>query len=356
MGPGSSAVRTTRPGQSSSRRTSAATPASPVFATSTTGRSPSPRPSEARRIQASNAAITASPSGNTSGWSHSAEVRTMTSGRYGSKLPAYSSASTTNSTPDPRRAVAAIPMPVMEAGRSAPTNAPGSPPAPTSAWTSQPEVVLFPCVPATAISTRPAAASATTCCQGSSGIPRARAARSSGLSGSIAVSALVTASRPGCGSRVTWAASWVAGDHDPGRIQRRRVLRGSPGVASIDLGARPGGEQRRRRGARALGSHHVDAFSGPDRPRRSGGLESGADLGRAAHAHARSSRTLTQVPPVPPARGASPGPPRRSRACSRRDPRATGTAGPPPGRARRRRHTRGPPAWTRSLHRGPPPP
>ncbi len=103
----------------------------PVFATSTTGRSSSPRASAARRIQDSNAAITASPSAKTSGWSHSAEVRTTTSGRYGSKLPAYSSASTTNATPGPRRAVAAIPIPVRAAGSSAPTNAPGSPPAPT---------------------------------------------------------------------------------------------------------------------------------------------------------------------------------------------------------------------------------
>ena len=38
-------------------------------------------------------------------------------------------------------------------------------------WTSQPAVVLLPCVPATATSVRPTAASATTCCHGSSGIP-----------------------------------------------------------------------------------------------------------------------------------------------------------------------------------------
>ena len=35
-------------------------------------------------------------SAKTSGWSHSADVRTASAGRYGSKLPAYSSASTTN--------------------------------------------------------------------------------------------------------------------------------------------------------------------------------------------------------------------------------------------------------------------
>ena len=49
-----------------------------------------------RRIQRSNASTTASSSAKTSGWSHSADVRIAIAGRYGSKLPAYSSASTTN--------------------------------------------------------------------------------------------------------------------------------------------------------------------------------------------------------------------------------------------------------------------
>ena len=70
--------------------------------------------------------------------------------------------------------------PVSDDGRSAPTKADGSAPAATSAWTSQPAVVLLPCVPATATSVRPTAASATTCCHGSTGIPAARAAASSG--------------------------------------------------------------------------------------------------------------------------------------------------------------------------------
>ena len=64
------------------------------------------------------------------------------------------------------RAVAGGP-PVTEVGSSAPTNAAGSCPAATSTCTSQPAVVLLPCVPATATSGRPAAASATTCCHGS---------------------------------------------------------------------------------------------------------------------------------------------------------------------------------------------
>jgi hypothetical protein len=59
--------------------------------------------------------------------------------------------------------------PVTPAGSNAPTKAAGSAPTPVSAWTSQPDVVLFPCVPATPISVRPNAASATTCCHGSIG-------------------------------------------------------------------------------------------------------------------------------------------------------------------------------------------
>ena len=61
------------------------------------------------RTHASNASSTASSSAKTSGWSHSALSSTATAGRYGSKLPAYSSASTTNSSPAPQRAVAGGP-------------------------------------------------------------------------------------------------------------------------------------------------------------------------------------------------------------------------------------------------------
>ena len=82
--------------------------------------------------------------------------------------------------PSPRRAVAGDPA------RSAPRAAaprrtpPGPCPPAASTWTSQPEVVLLPCVPATATSVRPAAASATTCCHGSSGMPGRAPPRSSG--------------------------------------------------------------------------------------------------------------------------------------------------------------------------------
>src|SRR5207247_11082940 len=76
-------------------------------------------------------------------------------------------------------------------------------PAEARTWTSQPAVVLLPWVPATPMSVRPTAASATTFCHGSIGIRASRAAASSGWSGAIAVSALVTARRSGGGVRRT---------------------------------------------------------------------------------------------------------------------------------------------------------
>ena len=77
------------------------TPRSPTLATSVGG---SPVGAPLRPIQPSNAATTAASSANTSGWSHSALIRTAMAGRYGSKLPAYSSASTTKSRLRPIRA------------------------------------------------------------------------------------------------------------------------------------------------------------------------------------------------------------------------------------------------------------
>ena len=172
----------------------------------------------------------------------------------------------------------------------------GSRPAAASRWTSQPDVVLLPWVPATATSVRPNAASATTCCHGSSGIPAARAAASSGLSGSMAVSALVTARRSGCGERVTCAGSWRACEHDPERVERRRIRRGSGRVATRHHGTRPSGEQRGRAGAGAGRADDVDALEHSDGTGRPGRLEAGPDpLGGRGHAEAstRSSRRLS---------------------------------------------------------------
>ena len=94
-----------RPGRRGSRRASPPCP-------------PSPRSER----------TTAASSGKTSGWSHSALMRTAMSGRYGSKLPAYSSASTTKSGPAPNRATPRSP-PVIALGSWAPTKPAGSRPA-----------------------------------------------------------------------------------------------------------------------------------------------------------------------------------------------------------------------------------
>ena len=106
-------------------------------------------------------------------------------------------------------------------GSSAPTNADGSAPAPARTWTSQPDVVLLPCVPATPTSVRPTAASATTCCHASTGMPASRAAASSAWSGSMAVSALVTARRSGrrCARHV--GSGMFRGDLDPECVEGR---------------------------------------------------------------------------------------------------------------------------------------
>ena len=191
-------------------------------------------------------------------------------------MPAYSSASTTKALPHPTRAVAGGP-PVSSAGRSAPTNADGSSPAATSAWTSQPAVVLLPCVPATPTRVRPTAASATTCCHGSSGIPAVRAATSSGLSGSTAVSALVTARRSGRGAIVTWLAACALATSIPERLERRRVGRRTARIAAGDDGARTGGQDRRGARPGAGRADDVDPLALPDRPGRTDRCEAGPD-------------------------------------------------------------------------------
>ena len=87
-------------------------------------------------------------SANTSGWSHSALSTTAMSGRYASKLPAYSSASTTNASPLPQRAVAGSAA-GQRRGQQRAHEGRRVAPAATSTWTSQPAEVDLPCVPAT---------------------------------------------------------------------------------------------------------------------------------------------------------------------------------------------------------------
>ncbi len=164
---------------------------------------------------------------------------------------------------------------------------------------SQPVVVLLPCVPATPTSVRPTAASATTCCQGSSGIPAARAACSSGWSGSIAVSAFVTASRSGCGRWVTCSGSWCGAIVHAERLERGRVRRRRGRVAARDDGPRPRAEQRRGARPGPRRADDVDPLEGPDGSGGTRRREAGPDPVRGrghADASTRSSRSDRAAP------------------------------------------------------------
>ena len=138
------------------------------------------RRASAPRASASNASMTAASSAKTSGWSHS-DARQDGDGRpVGVEVAGVLVRLDDEGLPLSRGAPSPAARRCSALGSSAPTNADGSAPAATSTWTSQPAVVLLPCVPATPTSVRPTAASATTCCHGSTGIPAARAAASSG--------------------------------------------------------------------------------------------------------------------------------------------------------------------------------
>ena len=202
-------------------------------------------------------------------------------------------------------------------GRSAaarPTKAPGSAPPAASTPTSQPDVVLLPCVPATATSVRCAAASATTCCHASSGIPAVRAATSSGLSGSIAVSALVTASRAGGGSAArTCAGSWRSATWIPAAA--------SAGVYWL---APPGSQPSTAAPAQAASSAAAEAPA-PAAPTT--WIRSPGSIGRAARAGASPAptaaapRTGVMWPGLRVMRRRRSDPPRRGRAAARSPPR-----------------------------------
>ena len=143
---------------------------------------------------------------------------------------------------------------------------------------------------------RPTAASATTCCHASTGMPASRAAASSGWSGSMAVRALVTASRSGRGSPSRDVRrTCCRRDGDPSGFERRRVRRGPAGVAAGHdrAGAAPPGARRRwprPRPPRRRGS----ARPGPDRPRPAhGGARPRADRSAAErHRGRRGSRPV----------------------------------------------------------------
>ena len=183
----------------------------------------------------------------------------------------------------------ATPMPVTAAGSSAPTNAPGSPPAPTSTWTSQPGGRAL------AVRPRDRDQHAARGRVGDDLLPRLERDPEGPGRDELRVVRVDGRQRLGDGqparARLTGDVGRVVarGDRDARRIERRRVLGRAARVAAVHVGARPRGQQRRRGGARALGADDVDPLAGPDRPRRTGGRQPGADLGRPAHAHARSS-------------------------------------------------------------------
>ena len=168
-----------RPGQSARRAATRSAPGSPMFATSDR-RLRRPRP------HAPDPALERVDDGvarrrRRRGGPTPMVVRIASAGRYGVEVAGVLVGLDDERRVRPaamrrRRRAAVIPR-----GSSAPTNADGSRPASARTWTSQPAVVLLPCVPATPTRGRPAAASATTCCHGSSGMPSRRAASQLGV-------------------------------------------------------------------------------------------------------------------------------------------------------------------------------
>ena len=171
-----------------------------------------------------------------------------------------------------------------------------------------------------ATSVRPTAASATTCCHGSIGMPAVARRRSSGWSGSIAVSALVTASRSGCGVVGDVRGVVRPGDRDPGRVERRACT-------ATD---RPDRSRRRRR-PRARASSAAALAPAPAAPTTwirspariargvAAGREPGPDRRRVAR-HGRRGHGRARRP----ARGRARGPrPRCARLFAARSPAQT---------------------------------
>ena len=144
-------------------------------------------------------------------------------------------------------------------------------------------------------------------------MPGPRAATSSGWSGSTAVSAFVTASRSGGGSVRSRGPGRAARRRDPRRLERRRVRRRAAGIAAVTVGAGRGGEERRRARPGARRADDVDALAGA----RSAGPGAAGARPAPIAAAARSRSPRWPSPAARSARGASRGPPRRWRACSR---------------------------------------
>ncbi len=189
--------------------------------------------------------------------------------------------------PRPGAPSPATPSPVSVAGRSAPTNAPGSRPAAVEDVDEPARGRALAVRPGDRRSAgdprrrrRPPAARAR------AGCPRSRAAASSALPGSIAVSALVTASRAGGVPAPADVRRVVRRrDVDAGGVERRGVRPGPPGSQPSTVAP-----------AHAASSAAADAPApaapttwirspGTDRPGGSRRREPGADVRRPANAH-----------------------------------------------------------------------
>ena len=254
-------------------------------------------------------------------------------GRYGSKLPAYSSASTTNASPRPSGPWPAVP-PVIEPGIRAPTNAEGSAPD-GDQDVDQPARRRALAVRAGDADERPPDGRV-----GDDLLPRLERDPGGPRRGEFWLVGIDRGQRLGHGQPLRarearhMRCRMLPGQDDPERLERRGVGRRAAGIAAGHGRARAGRQDRGRARARAGGADHVDPLPWPgsvvppgpagDRPRPGPGRRQ-----RRASARLEGGR--------PGSRGAR-ARPRRSVACSRSDrPSRRSAARRRRGHRRRRR-------------------
>ena len=268
-------------------------------------------------------ATTAARSAKTSGWSHSALVRTATAGLVRVEVAGVlvgldderrrrcpSRAVAGGAAGERRRQQRADERRRVGAGRR------------RGRGRASPTVVLLPCVPATPTSVRPTAASATTCCHGSTGMPASRAARELGVVGVDRGQRLGDreAVRAGRGRHVGRGVR--RRDHDPERVERRRVRRRAAGIAARDdAPARARQERRRARARPRPRRRHGSARPpGSAAPVAAGASPRPDPLARPRRSPAR--RRLARPAPLDAARAGARARPPRSAACWRRGRRS----------------------------------
>ena len=266
-----------RSGPASQATATAATPGSPTFAMTVL-------PSGHAAQPPSNASWTAAASAKTSGWSHSALVSTARSGRYASKFPAYSSASTTNGAPRPIRAVAGCTA--GDRARQQGTDERRRVESSVHEDMHQP-------ARGRALPVRP--------CDGDQSPSRGRVGddllpsldRDAALArGSQLRVVRVDRSEGFRDGQPLWrrlrrdVARIVDGRRiDAGLLERHGVRRRTTGIAGRDHSAPRTCEESGRAGTRAPGADHVDAFAGSDRASGTDRVEAGPD-GRRVAGHA----------------------------------------------------------------------